>query len=168
MITASIALAEDKLEIYFDYPSFEGDFYLSGLVSFPPGRLKSLKNIKIVSSKSEKEITSKITVLKKWPDGSVLNAEVMFVPELSDSYDYVIVYGENIIREKILSETAVLPTISFSVGGAPKTTEDMDISVGEINVRVDRSPGIFYYWHIIPVLLLVGLTYYRAKRVNRK
>lgn len=168
MLLASTFSAADAEEIplSFTYPSFTGDFYASGNIFFPPGVVESEENIMVKVPKLG-EAPAKITVLRRWPDGSVLNAEVIFVANTSRKQNYVVCYGQDIQRKKIIAETAVLPTVSFSVAGAPRISEKVNIDVGQINVRVDKSHDIYYYWHIIPIVILITLSYYRYRRIRK-
>ncbi len=151
----------------FTYPSFSGDFYVSGSISFPPGAVKSEKNIIVKTYDLTKEVPTKINIVRKWANESVLSAEIVFVANSSRREKYMLSYGDEVERRKIFQETAVLPIISFSIGGAPKTSEKVDIDVGRINVRVDKSPGIRYYWYIVPIVILVLLSCYRSRRRKR-
>lgn len=158
--------AAQDVPINFTYPSFTGDFYVSGNVSFPPGAVKSERNV-IIKHKSGRKLPARITVLRRWPDNSVLSAGIVFAANASKKHDYVLSYGQEIRGEKAFQETAVLPAVLFSVAGSPKISERIDIDVGGINVRVDKSPGVYYYWHIIPIVLLVALAYYRCRRTKK-
>lgn len=156
-----------ELAVDLEYPAFQGDFYAAGTISFPPGAAPAADCIMVADATSRREIASKIDVLQQWPDGSVLKANVLFAANVVRQVPYIVLYGENVRRSKTFSEPAVLPTVSFSVGGAPKTAETLDVNVGDINVRVDRSPGIYYYWHVAPIAALILLTLYRARKVKQ-
>ena len=166
LFTGRLFAAQD-IPVHFTYPSFTGDFYVSGNVYFPPGVVKSKDDVIVKSHKSGEEVPTKIAVLRRWPDGSVLSAEIIFVANAARKQDYVLLYGDGIQRRKNFTETAVLPTISFSVAGVPKISEKVNVDVGQINVRVDRSHDIHYYWHIIPIVILITLSYYRYRKTNK-
>lgn len=157
----------NRIEIKFEYPSISGDFYITGTVFFPPSAVFSSDNILVMDIKIKKEVQSKITVQEHWPDGSILNAEVIFPANNKEKTEYVISYGNDVKRKKSFSEAAVLPTVSFFTPGAGKTTETIDISVGQINVRVDRSAGIRYWWYVLPLFILFILTILRTARTIR-
>lgn len=150
--------------VRFDYPSFPGDFYASGNVSFPPGGLPSEYNVIVKAAESTREIPSGVKILKLWPDGSVQSAEITFPANSKTKEEYVLAYGGEIKRKKSFTETAVLPAVSFSVGGAPKRTEKVDLEVGQINVRVDQSQDFYYYWHLLPIILLIYFTCRRSRK----
>jgi hypothetical protein len=160
---APAARAAQELAVTLDYPSFRGDFYASGEVSFPPCAAPATANI-LVRSASGDEPTARVTALEAWPDGSVLKAALLFSANAERKTDYRVVFGEDVTRRGSLDEPAVLPTVTFAVQGAPRNTEAMNVNVGELNVRVDRSPGLYYYWHILPIVVLLALTFYRSRR----
>ena len=152
------------LKIGFQYPDFTGDFYLTGNVAFPPGTVKSEENFLVRSLVPSEEIPCKAGVLQHWPDGSILSAELTFSANSSQKREYVIFYGADVRRRKKLAQLAVLPAAAFSVGGVPKSTERLDVNVGQINVRVDRSPGVRYYWYILPIVAILILMVVRSRR----
>ncbi|MCM8758851.1 MAG: hypothetical protein NC906_03650 [Candidatus Omnitrophica bacterium] len=156
-----------QIDIEFEYPSISGDFYVAGTVFFPPSAVSTSDNIIVMDTETKSEIQSKITVQENWPDGSILSAEIIFPANRQKRTRYAIFYGEDVKRKKSFSESAVLPTVSFITPGAGKTIEDIDISVGEINVRVDRSASIRYWWYIIPAFILIFLTILRTLRTIR-
>lgn len=166
-LSCSNLFAAQALLIDFTYPTFTGDFYVSGDVSFPPAAVKSEDNIIVKSRGWDKEVPTMIRILQTWPDGSILSAEITFVANSARKESYELLYGPEIRRKKIFTETAVLPTISFSVGGLPKISEKVDIDVGQINVRVDKSHEFYYYWHIIPIVIFIALTFYRYRRIKK-
>ncbi|HPP11937.1 MAG TPA: hypothetical protein PKW42_04315, partial [bacterium] len=102
-----------------------------------------------------------------WPDGSVQRVEVIFTVAAGQAGHYVLVYGQDVNQKSFLRETAVLPTVSFSLAGLPPPAENMDLPVGQINVRVERSPDIRYYWHLTPLAAIVFLLFLRRRRWNR-
>jgi hypothetical protein len=163
---ANYSFAAQEFHINFDYPSFEGDFYVSGKVSFPPSSVRSERNISVRVTDRGDEISTKIVISNTWPDGSVQGAQIIFAANSTTKYSYTLFFGEDVVRKKSFNETAVLPSISFSVGGAPMMVEQVDVSVGQINVMVDKSPSIYYYWNIIPIILLIVLTYYRSRKAR--
>lgn len=150
----------------FTYPSFEGDFYVSGTVSFPPSSVESEDNLIVKIYETKEEIPTNINIQKRWQDNSLLSAEIIFVANFSEKKQYELSYGREIKRFKSFSKTAVLPIISFSIRGAPKIQENLNVDVGQINVRVDKSPGFYYYWHIIPIIFIVTLTYGRYRKTK--
>lgn len=177
------------LKAGFQYPDFAGDFYLTGKVAFPPGAVQSEDNL-LVKSKNLPpplsspargedslatslplegggvgggEIPCKVDVLQRWPDGSILSAEVTFAANSSRKREYVISYGDEVNRRGKITRLAVLPSVAFSVGGVPKSTENLDIDVGQINVRVDRSPGIRYYWYLLPITAVIIFSFVRSR-----
>ena len=161
-----LLLSGQEIPVRLDYPSFPGDFYASGNVSFPPGGLPSEHNVIIKTAESSREIPSGVKISKRWPDGSVQSAEITFPANSKTKEEYVLAYGADVARKKSFTETAVLPAVSFSVGGAPKRTEKLDMAVGQINVRVDKSPDLYYYWHLLPIILLIYFTCYRSRKTN--
>lgn len=158
--------AAQDFSLDFTYPDFEGDFYVSGTIVFPPSAVKSEDNIMLKAYSSGEEVPGMVTVLRKWADESILRAEIVFVANSSRPDEYIISYGEDVRRKKVFSRTAVLPTVLFSIRGSPKTSESMDVNVGRINVRVDRSSQIFYHWHIAPIILLISFSYLRYRRAR--
>ncbi|MCM8830068.1 MAG: hypothetical protein NC824_03615, partial [Candidatus Omnitrophica bacterium] len=76
--------------------------------------------------------------------------------------NYIVTYGNDIKRRKKFTQTAVLPIINASIGKTPQTTESIDIPVGELLVKVDKSPDVRYYWYIIPLCILIFLTLHRT------
>lgn len=166
-LSCSTLFAAQALLIDFTYPSFTGDFYVSGNVAFAPGIVKSEDDVIVKSHGTDEEIPTKITILQKWPDSSILSAEITFVANSARKESCELLYGPEIRRKKIFTETAVLPTISFSVGGLPKISEKVDIDVGQINVRVDKSHGLYYYWHAIPIVIFIALAFYRYRRTKK-
>lgn len=165
-ICSSIYAAQ-KFSINLTYPSFTGDLYASGVIYFPPGAVKSEENIAVKVATSGEEVSTFIKALEKWPDGSLLNVEVMFAINSSQRKEYLFVYGDGVKRKRRFSKTAVLPTVSFSIAGLPKMSEKMDVNVGEINVTVDKSPNIRYYAYAVPIVVIILLTYLRFLRTRR-
>ncbi len=157
----------EQIDINFEYPDIEGDFYLAGTVFFPPSSVMSVNNILILDTSTKKEIASKITVQERWPDDSIMSVEIIFPASSQKKTTYTIHYGSDIKRRKTFSEPAVLPTISFFPAGAGRPVENVDISVGQINVRVDKSTNIRYWWYIVPMAILLFLTVYRSVRTIR-
>ena len=162
-----LLLSGQEIPVRLDYPSFPGDFYASGNVSFPPGGLPSEYNVIVKTAESAREIPSGVKILKLWPDGSIQSAEITFPANSKIKEEYVLAYGNEIKRKKSFTEAAVLPAVSFFIGGAPKRTEKVDMDVGQINVRVDKSPNLYYYWHLLPIILLIYFTCYRSRKTKK-
>jgi len=163
----SFLFSSEKIDISFEYPGLKGDFYVSGTIFLPPASIFSSDNISVMDTVTKKEVPSKITVSEKWPDGSILSAEIIFPANASKKTQYTIFYGNEVKRNKIFSEPAVLPTISFSTGSTGRTAENIDVSVGQINVRVDKSISVRYWWYVLPLMLLIFFTVYRSLTINR-
>lgn len=156
----------ERAAVDFIYPSFSGEFYVAGTVTFPPGLVKTAQNI-LVEKDGQGEVPIKLTVQESWPDGSILNGEVIFVASTSKQASYLLCYGDDVKGSKRMEKTAVLPTIAFSIGGAPRTEENVNMDVGTLNVTVDRSPPLHYYWHIIPITVIIILLIIRARRAGK-
>ncbi|MDQ7821286.1 MAG: hypothetical protein RDV48_00690 [Candidatus Eremiobacteraeota bacterium] len=156
-----------ELGIDFTWPSYPGDFYASGTVSFPPGAVKTPRNITVFGSGGSGEQPVKVSGEETWPDGSLLSCEVTFAANSGRKESYVLRFGPEVRGTRVLTETAVLPTISFFTGGAPRTSENVNMDVGQLNVMVDRSPAVFYYWHVIPIMLLTVIVVIRGRRAGR-
>ncbi|HPP30169.1 MAG TPA: hypothetical protein PLE69_04495 [bacterium] len=159
-----VGIAGEKLQVDFSYPSLKGDFYVNGKASFPPGIVNSEENISIQDKQTGEEVPTKIIVVERWPDGSLLEAEILFPANAKRQRNYIAVCGSDIKRRKKFTQTAVLPIISASIGKTPQTTESIDMAVGELLVKVDKSPDIRYYWYALPMGILLFLTVYRAVR----
>ncbi len=166
-LAAPSAPAFQEIQVAFEHPSFTGDFYVSGTVALPPGAVRDADQLAVYSTAPDREVQSKIAITSRWPDGSILKARVLFPANIQRRTTYQIRYGDDIRRRNSFEEAAILPTVSFAVGGAAQIRENMDVSVGQINVRVDRSPQVYYYWHVIPITLLLLLLWFRARRARR-
>jgi len=159
--------AEQRARIDFEYPSMKGDFYVTGKISFAPEVVSSESHIAVRDADRGEEIPTRIDRVEEWPDGSLLEVIILFPANASRQKKYVLSYGNDIVRKRIFTQTAVLPVVNSTIGGTPKTTESLDMNVGEMLVKVDRSPGIRYYWHVLPIGILILLTAYRALRNSR-
>jgi len=163
----SSASGFQKSSVNFAYTTYSGDFYVSGDVFFPPGAVESEENILVKTHPEEQEVSTFVNVLKQWADGSLLTAEIMFVANASRKTEYYLFYGKEIKRKKKFSKTAVLPTVSFSMAGLPKISEEMNLDVGEINVIVDKSSAIRYYGYAVPIAIIIFLTYFRFLKARK-
>ncbi|MCM8784778.1 MAG: hypothetical protein NC827_04980 [Candidatus Omnitrophica bacterium] len=159
-----IVKGSENLSVDFSYPDLKGDFYVNGKISFPSGSIYSDNNISVYDSKTHEEIPSKITITEKWPDSSILEVEILFLANTEKQRKYIISYGKDIKRKKKFTQTAVLPIISASIGKTPQTNEIINMPVGELLVKVDKSPDIRYYWYTVPMFALIFLTLYRARK----
>lgn len=162
-----ISIFADKLSIDFIYPSISGDFYVNGKISFQPGKVLNEDNIIVKNSKTNEEIPSKITVLEKWYDGSILEVEILFPANTIKQAKYEIVYGEDIKRRKKITQTSVLPIINASIGKTPQSTENLNMDIGELLVKVDKSSDLRYYWHFFPIFILIFFTIYRTVKNSK-
>lgn len=166
VILCKISFSEE-LSIDFTYPAFEGDFYVSGSITFPPGAVISENNIIVKIADSGKETSTFIKTQNSWPEGSIQTAQIIFSANSNKQNNYIVSFGENITRKNSFTQTAVLPTVPFSVGGAPKTEEQIDLNVGQLNVIVDKSPEIYYYWNILPISFILIVLYLRSKKKRK-
>ncbi|MCM8777057.1 MAG: hypothetical protein NC905_02175 [Candidatus Omnitrophica bacterium] len=162
IIEVFAVIAGEQLNIDFSYPAIKGDFYITGKISFPTGIIYSDDNISVRDNKTGEEIPSKITVIERWPDGSILEVEILFSANTERRRNYIVAYGNDIKRRKKFTQTAVLPIINASIGKTPQTTESINMPVGELLVKVDKSPDVRYYWYVIPIGTLLFLTLYRT------
>lgn len=165
LFVSSPLFAAQRLELYLDYPLFDGDFYAEGIVSFPPLAVSGADNLAVYAADGS-EIASKVMVLNSWGNGSVQKAQIIFPANAARRQKYALGFGEEIRRQKGFEQTAVLPTVPFYALGAPRAAENVNLNIGTINVLVDRSPGINYFWHIIPIAFLVWLTWHRARKIE--
>lgn len=168
LLMCSFCLSSERLTINFLYPSLSGDFYVNGKVSFPPSSVLTEDNITVTDFNTGEEIPTKITVLERWPDNSILEIEILFPANTNKQRRYILNYGDDIKRKKKITQTSVLPIINASIGKTPQPTESINIDVGELLVKVDKSSDIRYYWYILPILFLISLTIYRTIKNTRQ
>lgn len=159
------AWARQSVPVDFIYPVFTGDFYVSGKIAFPPGVVAGENNIIVTIRETGVEIDSCIVPCGRWPDGSLSFAQVTFSANQARPAEYLLSYGPDIKRKKIISETAVLPTIPFALPGMPRQSQNLNVPVGQINVLVDKSSDIVCYWYFLPMLLLLWVSFRRNRRV---
>jgi len=168
LFKCNFLFCSEKIDISFEYPDIKGDFYVAGTVFFPPSSILSSDNIAVMDTATKKEVPSRITVSEKWPDSSILSAEIIFPANTGKKTAYAIFYGKEIKRGKIFSEPAVLPTVAFFTGSTGRTAENIDVSVGQINVRVDKSISIRYWWYVLPLMVLIFFTVCRSLTISRR
>jgi len=158
---------ENRFVIEFEYPQFKGDFYVSGRVSFPPGAVLSDKNFSVHDSLTQEEIPVMVEISEKWPDGSILDASVHFAANSSRRKDYVLSYGEGVNRSRSFTQVSTMPIVTASIGNSPSTEESLDMEVGQLIVKVDRSVDFRYYWYLLPMFGLLFLAVCRARRNSK-
>ncbi len=167
LMVAGLACCEE-IKIEFEYPSFYGDFYLTGSVLFPPSSVFDVTNIIVADARTKKEIPSKIIVQQQWFDGSILEAQITFPANINRKTEYCVIYGIGVQRKNPINELAVLTTVPFYTPGYGRAEENIDVPVGQINVRIDKSSNIRYWWYIFPMSFLIILTFIRSMRINRQ
>ena len=100
-----------------------------------------------------------------YPDGSLMFVEVSFpvtLPEVRTHQYWLEAAPEGRQAHYRYDPEAGLPTLEFSlVENDGSATTDINLPVGELMVRVEEHPELYYYWYLIPIGAILGLLIWR-------
>jgi hypothetical protein len=157
----------------------ESQWLVEGTLSFVPGALTSTTGFRILEEPSEvpdpsvrrgadsgsREVPIQVTGEVAYPDGSLMFVDVCFPVTLAEarSHRYWLVAApEGRAKEYQPEPGASLPVITFVLpeesGSAPPA---IDMTVGQMMVRVDQHPGLYYYWYLVPLVGILAVLVWR-------
>jgi hypothetical protein len=144
----------------------ESRWLVEGTLSLTPGALSSAKRFMILEEPGSREVPIQVTGEVPYPDGSLVFVDICFPVTLAEvrSHQYWLApapqgraseYQPEVGAEKLPVMTFVLSEES----GPPTPT--MDMTVGQMLVRVDQHPGVYYYWYLVPLVGILALLLWR-------
>ncbi|MBM4087346.1 MAG: hypothetical protein FJ272_21350 [Planctomycetes bacterium] len=155
------ALADQLLVRFAEPPT--GGCVAVGSVDFPMGDLKSVETLRIVAGQDYVEVPVAILATSAWPDGSILSADIAF-PVADASLSYGVEWGV-VRRQKHFDYKPSKDTkpVSFT---AVELESSLDVTVGQLMVRVDKRAALYNHWYWIPIAAILGLLVYRKARLR--
>jgi len=152
----------EQASIQFDAPLPQGRCVALGTVEFPVGALRSSDSIRVLSGALE--VPAAMVASDSWPDGSIMSVDLAF-PVEDATQPYSVQWGaqrRNAVYE--FTPRSNLKTVSFSTG--PSAGPSLDVQVGQLTVRVDKHPGLYYYWYLVPIAAILAALIYRKARLR--
>ncbi len=137
-----------------------------GLVPFPPEVISSTANLRIINALSNREVPSFIIEESRWPDNSLMLVKIGFVVESEgwQTQQYWLEWGKEISRSS--ARARELPETTFHlVEGLPDEAEDI-INVGTMIIKVEQQAAVRYYWHLVPITVLLSIVIWRKVRLT--
>jgi hypothetical protein len=167
LLAAGAAGAVDRRPIVYSVPAPLTDVIVEGSLSFPPGSLKSPDNLRLADSGAE--IPSAVVEKSLWFDGSVMLLKLRF-------------RGSRLAERRIWAEwgggiRAKHGSIAPGGGKAAEfkvfdSASDIrvqgNVNIGTLIVRVEKRAGIYYYWYLIPLALILGVLIRRKYLLRRR
>ena len=104
----------------------------------------------------------------RWPDGSLMAVELCFPLAAEDVADtrYWLEPADS-TSPKWYTGPRDLPRLRFRLNeSAQEAPVDVGVDVGEMMVRVDQRPELYYYWYLIPIGAILGLLIWRKVRLR--
>lgn len=158
-----------RAPVQFDSPTPAEGGVVAGTVRFGMGAVTSGGQIRALASPGDAEVPLAVTSTAAWPDGSLMTADVVFLLEPAADKSpraWSISWGPA-PRTRELTPVPTGPLPTFSVGSE---LDDMrpvlDVSVGQVMVRLDSHPEYYYYWYLIPIVAILALLLYRKARLR--
>ncbi len=133
------------------------------------GAVTAPDHIRALALPGEVEVPLTVLAFTPWPDGSLMSAEVAFLLEPAPDRaprSWAISWGPA-ARARELAPLPDGPFPTFSL--APELDDMqpvMDVSLGQIMVRLDAHPEYYYYWYLIPIAAILALLIYRKARLR--
>ena len=112
-----------------------------------------------------REVPIRVTGEVPYPDGSLMFVDISFPVTLAEvrSHRYWLASAPRGRASEYQPEAGVeLPVLTFVLreesAAAPPS---IDMPVGEMMVRVDQHPGLYYYWYLVPMGAILTLLIWR-------
>lgn len=147
----------------------EDTWLIQGALSFVPGVVTSPDQFRIVEEPGSREVPVAVVGEVPYPDGSLMFVEICFPLTLEQARSkqyWLTADPEGRSLHYDYDPEGGLPTLEFSLrevgeqSGEP-VGPSLDMTVGELMVRVDQHPELYYYWYLIPIAGILGLLIWR-------
>jgi hypothetical protein len=160
---------------------------VQGTLSFVPGVLASATEFTILEepgapqpdtcppgagapAAGAREVPLQVTGEVPYPDGSLMFVDVSFPVTLAQvrSHRYWLASAPQGRTGSYEPEAGVeLPVLTFVLReeGEPPAAP-VDMTVGQMLVRVDQHPGFYYYWYLLPLGAILALLIWRKAHLR--
>lgn len=148
---------------------------VQGTLSFTPGALPSATRFRILEEPGAqgvgaREVPIRVTGEVAYPDGSLMFLDICFPVTLAEvrSHQYWLEAAPQGRAGEYEPEVGVaLPVLAFVLReeSVPSPTA-IDMTVGQMLVRVDQHPGFYYYWYLVPLAGILALLLWRKVRLR--
>ena len=112
-----------------------------------------------------REVPIRVTGEVPYPDGSLMFVDVSFPVTLAEvrSHQYWLAPAPQGRASEYQPEAGVeLPPLTFVLReDTGPATPSIDMTVGQLMVRVDQHPGFYYYWYLLPMGTILALLIWR-------
>jgi len=154
----------------------EDTWLIQGVLSFVPGVVTSADRFRIVEEPGGREVPLAVVGEVPYPDGSLMFVEVCFpltLEQLQSKQYWLTAAPEGRSLHYEYDPRGRLPRLEFSLrevgeeSGEPveskrsETQPSLDMPVGELMVRIDHHPELYYYWYLIPIAGILALLIWR-------
>lgn len=132
------------------------------------GAVTSPENIRALVTPGDEEMPLAVLSTTAWPDGSIMSAEIAFgvvPPPRACWVTWGIAPRTKSLPAALPPGAPALPRVSLG----PELDEmrpALDVSVGQVMVRLDSHPEYYYYWYLIPIVAILALLVYRKARLR--
>jgi len=170
LMAAGAAVAGGAVEqrpIIFSVPPGRSEALVRGSLSFPPGSLKSPVNLRLVES--GREVPSAVTGKTLWFDRSVMLLKVEFKGTKDTERRVWAEWGDGISGRHPAALKVAGKPVDFKVFDAASDIQVQgNVNIGTLVVRVEKRAGIYYYWYLIPLALIIGFLSWRKYLLRRR
>ena len=150
----------------FSLPDGINEFFVKGEVAFPPSSLKSRDNFRIVGA-DKKEAEKYIIKENLWFDNSIMLLEVGFSGKKDQERSLFIEWGKEVKSTSKINAKKDIKSVEFKIfDSSSDITIQKSVNVGTMMVQVDMRADIYYYWYLVPILIILGLLLYRKYKTR--
>ncbi len=152
--------------IEVEAPATGGKYLATGTVELAPGVVTDLKQFRIVSPSDEpggQVVPFAVLSEVRWPDGSLMAVQLAFPVTAKDVAErrYWLESAGSGPPEQYTGPRD-LPVLRFRLSESSEPVRvHLDMDVGQLMVRVDQHPELYYYWYLIPIACILGLLIWR-------
>ena len=165
LINSNLFCLERK-PIVFSLPEGKEEFFVKGEVAFPPSSLKSKNNFRIIGA-DKKETEKYIIKENLWFDNSIMLLEVGFLGKKAQERSLFIEWGKEVKSTSTIEAKKDIKSVEFKIfDSSSDITIQKSVNVGTMMVQVDTRADIYYYWYLVPILIILGLLFYRKYKTR--
>jgi len=166
-VLAAAADAVERRAIVFEVPSGAESVWVEGSLSFPPGAVKLGANLRLAGAGVE--VPSEIVETTSWFDASLMLVHLRFRGFKEAERRVWAEWGDEVESSHGRIPGASGPVVEFKVFDAASDIRvEGDVNVGTMVVRVEQHAGIYYYWYLLPIALILGFLIWRKVVLRRR